>query len=306
MEEKYFTISVSYKKYNSMTRTEIQVRKRIRKSKQKSCIVLAVLMAILLFILVARAVSPQQIDEVGNSTVDGKNGRDVVVIIQNNGHESDNLTNSEYVTNSEGIATDNLLDSQETKGNTIIRENMNYDGDKVSEDAEVIQTKDGKFTIVIESKVEENTVNVMPQLSADEPGSEYYYIITDAEKMLIAKVVYAESRGEPFEGQVAVASTVFNRFYCTDPAIHNDSIKSVVTQSGAYASIASVTDEQAMTCIEAVEQAAKGWDPTRKVFENGARFFYAPAGTGPVEMAKREGILKQQIGNHVFHDDFAC
>lgn len=48
-----------------------------------------------------------------------------------------------------------------------------------------------------------------PRLSEDGPGESYYYIITYEEKMLIAKVVWVEARGESFEGQVAVAATIF-------------------------------------------------------------------------------------------------
>lgn len=48
--------------------------------------------------------------------------------------------------------------------------------------------------------------------STPEPtgGSPAYYYITDEERALIEQVVSAESRGEPFEGQVAVAQCILN------------------------------------------------------------------------------------------------
>lgn len=92
---------------------------------------------------------------------------------------------------------------------------------------------------------------------------------------------------------------------CNDPAIHNDSIESVVTQRGAYASTSGVTKEEALTCMEAVEAACKGYDPTRAIFANGARFFYAQDRISAEELARREGVTKMVIGKHTFHDDFA-
>lgn len=158
-------------------------------------------------------------------------------------------------------------------------------------------------TMIKQTEVVEETPKAM--LSAYKASETYYYFITDAEKMQMAKVVWKESRGESLEGQVAVAATIFNRLMCDDPAIHNDSINSVITQRGAYASIADVSPDEARTCMEAVELACKGWDPTRAMFENGARFFYAQSWISAEELAKREGVTKQVIGNHTFHDDFA-
>lgn len=167
-------------------------------------------------------------------------------------------------------------------------------------DSEQIASSPEPITVMVTTtEVEVPTEEpIIPMLSAYGPGEVYYYAITDAEKMLIAKVVWKEARGESFEGQVAVAATVFNRLMCNDPAIHNDSIYSVVTQSGAYASISDVTEDQARTCMEAVEQACRGYDPTRAVFENGARFFYAQDWI-------RYGVKTLVIGGHTFHDDFA-
>lgn len=146
-----------------------------------------------------------------------------------------------------------------------------------------------------------------PQISAYEPGENYFYNFTEQEKKYIAKVVYGEARGESFEGQVAVAAVVINRYYSDDPFFANDSIYSVVTQSWQFADISIVTDEMLgnyPSCMEAVEQACLGWDPTRKLFENGACYFYDPEGVTGYQKQIRTGIEELTIGGHRFHNEF--
>ena len=62
--------------------------------------------------------------------------------------------------------------------------------------------------------------------------------------------------------------------------------------------------EENPSCMEAVESACKGWDPTRKVFEDGAKFFYAPDYVTGYQKEIRQGIESYKIGNHIFHNDF--
>lgn len=153
-----------------------------------------------------------------------------------------------------------------------------------------------------------NQTTQVPYISAYEAGASYYYDLTFEEKVYIAKVVYKEARGEVFEGQVAVAAVILNRYMSNDRRFDRDSIYSVVTQSGQFASIGNVSMDNlnsAFSCMEAVEAACKGWDPTRAMFSEGAKFFFNPDGDMS-ESAKleREGIETYRIGNHLFHNDF--
>lgn len=144
------------------------------------------------------------------------------------------------------------------------------------------------------------------QISAYGPGTSYYYIISDEDKMQIRKLLYKEARGESYEGKVAVAAVVLNRYYSNDKRFERESIYSVITQSGAFAPIDDVTEEMLDTVpdlVNAVEDACHGWDPTRKKFENGALFFYAPKEVSGYQKEIREGIEVLQIGNHNFHID---
>lgn len=145
------------------------------------------------------------------------------------------------------------------------------------------------------------------ELSADGPGDTYYYDISYEDKVLIAKTVWAEARGECFEGKVAVAAVILNR-YCSGKSYFGiESIENVVTKPHQFANIENVTMEDLEKnpqCMEAVEAACKGWDPTRAMFEEGALYFYAPKGIKGAEAEKREGICVLVIGNHNFHYDF--
>lgn len=154
----------------------------------------------------------------------------------------------------------------------------------------------------------EETTEQVPTISAYEAGEMYYYNLSYEEKVYIAKVVYAEARGECFEGQVAVAATVLNRHTSNDERFCRESIYSIITQAGQYASIVGITMEDLITvpsCMEAVEAACKGWDPTRVNFPAGAKFFFNPDGDlDEIAQREREGVETYRIGAHLFHNDF--
>ena len=90
---------------------------------------------------------------------------------------------------------------------------------------------------------------------------------------LLAKVIAAEARGEPYTGQVAVGAVVLNR---VSHASFPDTIPGVVYQSGAFTC---VTDsnwkvEPTAEAKKAARDAINGWDPT-----GGAIYYYNPKKT---------------------------
>lgn len=147
-------------------------------------------------------------------------------------------------------------------------------------------------------------------LSADGPSEVYYYEVSEEEKIMMAKLVWKEARGESYEGKVAVAAVVLNRYRFDENKwdFDNDSISSVILQKRQFASISNVTEQDYLVdypdCMQAVEDACKGWDPTRAVFEDGALYFYAPKLVKGEQKEIREGIKFMAIGNHNFHYDF--
>lgn len=109
---------------------------------------------------------------------------------------------------------------------------------------------------------------------------------------LIAKMVYAESRGEPFEGQVAVASVILNRV--KDDRFPND-VANVIYQPGAFTPVQNgeIYRVPNATAYRAVDNALKGWDAS-----GGAIYFFNPDTATSSWIWSRQ-ILKK-IGKHYF------
>lgn len=118
--------------------------------------------------------------------------------------------------------------------------------------------------------------------------------LTEDDINLMAKIVYAESKGEPYEGKVAVASVILNRVL--SPGFPN-SISEVVFQPNAFSCVVdgqiSVTPTE--ECYNAVYEAIKGNDPT-----NEALFFYNPAIATCSWMQSVEKADSKAIGQHLF------
>lgn len=109
---------------------------------------------------------------------------------------------------------------------------------------------------------------------------------------LLAHLIYAEARGEPFTGQVAVGAVIINRMHNPQfPA----TIKEIIYKKGEFCTVRDgqiylTPDAQA---YRAASLAIQGWDPT-----NGALYFYNPARTTSRWIWTRTVTTK--IGNHVF------
>lgn len=87
---------------------------------------------------------------------------------------------------------------------------------------------------------------------------------------LLARLISAEARGEPYTGQVAVGAVVLNRV--ESPAFPN-SMSGVIYQSGAFTCLSdgqfwgTVTD----SAYQAARDAINGWDPS-----GGAIYYFNP------------------------------
>lgn len=115
---------------------------------------------------------------------------------------------------------------------------------------------------------------------------------TTQELDMLARAVYSEARGEPFQGQVAVAAVILNRVAHPD---FPNTIAGVIYQPWA---ITAVSDGQFwlppnQTAYTAAQQALNGVDPT-----NGALYYYNPV-TATNQWIRSRQILTQ-ICNHVF------
>jgi len=80
--------------------------------------------------------------------------------------------------------------------------------------------------------------------------------LTLEEQNLLARMVWVEAQGEPFEGQQAVAEVVLNRLVSDD---FQDSIKSIIYAENQFRSAAFLDDAMPVSIqYEAVERALEG------------------------------------------------
>ena len=88
---------------------------------------------------------------------------------------------------------------------------------------------------------------------------------------LLARLISAEARGEPYSGQVAVGAVVLNRM--KHPSFPN-TMSGVIYQPGAFSCMADGQFNQpvADSCYRAARDAMNGWDPS-----GGAIYYFNPA-----------------------------
>lgn len=77
---------------------------------------------------------------------------------------------------------------------------------------------------------------------------------------LLSRLIYAEARGEPYEGQVAVGAVVLNR---VENSSFPNTVAGVIYQSGAFSVVSDgqINLEPDSTARKAAQDALNGWDP---------------------------------------------
>ena len=182
----------------------------------------------------------------------------------------------QYGLNVDGIA------GQDTKQKLV--NNSNYDEQWVQ--AQIRQGN--RFThyggMSLENQVQAQAVN--PQTAQLPPK------YTEKDIQIMANAVYGEARGEPYEGQVAVAAVILNRLESPE---FPDTISEIIFQPRAFTAVADgqiwlTPNERAK---EAVLDAINGWDPT----ENALYYFNPKTATSPWIWSRPQ---IKQIGEHIF------
>ncbi len=109
---------------------------------------------------------------------------------------------------------------------------------------------------------------------------------------LLARCVYAEARGEPYVGQVAVAAVVLNRVKSSS---FPNTVSGVIYQPGAFTCVndgqINLTPNQ--TAYNAARDALNGYDPT-----GGCLYYYNPATATSKWIWSLKVTLK--VGRHNF------
>lgn len=115
---------------------------------------------------------------------------------------------------------------------------------------------------------------------------------SDSDVELLARIISAESRGEPYTGQVAVGAVVLNRV--EHPSFPN-TLAGVVYQPGAFSALGDGQFNVAVadSARRAAQDAINGWDPS-----GGAIYYYNPAKSTNKWIFSRPVITT--IGKHRF------
>jgi len=109
---------------------------------------------------------------------------------------------------------------------------------------------------------------------------------------LLAKCIYAEARGEPYVGQVAVGAVILNRVRSSS---FPNTISGVIYQPWAFTCVydGQINLEPNNTAYQAARDALNGWDPTY-----GSIYYYNAATATSSWIFSRETTLV--IGKHTF------
>lgn len=116
--------------------------------------------------------------------------------------------------------------------------------------------------------------------------------LTNSEKDLLARLVEAEAKGEPYAGKVAVATVILNR---VDSNLFPDSVRDVIYESGQFTPVSNgqiknTASSSSKTAVnEAIAFRGQG---------NGSLYFYNPSKTTNTWLRSKRITIK--IGNHVF------
>ncbi|MDF1510504.1 cell wall hydrolase [Robertmurraya sp. DFI.2.37] len=116
--------------------------------------------------------------------------------------------------------------------------------------------------------------------------------VTSSEKDLLARLVEAEAKGEPYAGKVAVATVVLNR---VDSSLFPNTVNGVVYQSSQFTPVSNGQINKAASAdsMKAVNEAL-----AFRGQGSGSLYFYNPAKTTNTWLRSKATTIK--IGNHVF------
>ncbi|MGI6577701.1 MAG: spore cortex-lytic enzyme [Eubacteriales bacterium] len=109
---------------------------------------------------------------------------------------------------------------------------------------------------------------------------------------LLARIISAEARGEPYKGQVAVGAVIMNRV--KHPSFPN-TLSGVIYQPGAFTAIVDgqFNEPVASSAYKAATDALNGWDPT-----GGCIYYFNPSTATSKWIWSRPQVMR--IGKHIF------
>ncbi|MDF2679097.1 MAG: cell wall hydrolase [Brevibacillus sp.] len=116
--------------------------------------------------------------------------------------------------------------------------------------------------------------------------------VSERDMELLARLVYAEGRGEPYKGQVAIAAVVLNRVASSQ---FPNTVREVIFSPNAFSPVrnGNLSHKSNESTRRAVQDAVNGMDPT-----NGSLYFFNPnTATSDWIFSRPQTVA---IGNHTF------
>ncbi len=159
-------------------------------------------------------------------------------------------------------------------------------GKQTLEAVKYFQRRNG---LVVDGKVGPKTLAAMGISSNSSSQNSSY---SNADILLLARLIYGEARGESYVGQVAVGAVVLNRI---KSASFPNTMSGVIYQKYAFTAVddGQINLTPNATAKKAAQDAINGWDPSY-----GALYYYNPATATSQWIFSRKTTTT--IGNHVF------
>lgn len=197
-------------------------------------------------------------------------------------------TNSSYALSKYGSRSDEVRQIQ-TKLKRWGYYNGNVDGIYGSQTLSAVKWFQSKNGLSVDGIAGPKTLAAMGIYSSSNTNTTTN---SSSDLNLLARLVYAEARGEPYTGQVAVASVVLNRVKSSS---FPNSVAGVIYQSGAFdvVSDGQINLTPNSTAKKAAQDAINGWDPSY-----GAIYYFNPNTATSKWIWSRP--LTVVIGNHRF------
>lgn len=168
----------------------------------------------------------------------------------------------------------------------------NIDGIYGTQTLEAVKYFQRKNGLAVDGIAGRNTLEAMGIFNSAGNSGSSSSSSSSSDVNLLARLVYGEARGEPYEGQVAVAAVVLNRVKSSS---FPNTISGVIYQNGAFNVVADgqINLTPNSTAKKAAQDALNGWDPSY-----GSIYYFNPSTATNKWIWSRPHVIT--IGKHRF------
>lgn len=162
-------------------------------------------------------------------------------------------------------------------------------GEETRDAIRLFQQRNG---LAIDGRVGESTAAALG-VTLSSAGAVTTGSSASSNQYLLARLIYAEARGESYKGKVAVGAVALNRVRSSQ---FPNTLSGVIYQKNAFESVTngSIYNNPDSDCLRAAREAMNGWDPT-----GGCLYFYNAA-TVSSQSWIHTRTVKTVIGRHSF------